>query len=271
MSSCSRSIITCSSQDGQQNRGPEEQSQYSSIIVEVFFISDTRLHHCTMDSANSIHFPGRLSSNLAAALSQYRVSSLGTEALHLPCSPLPSYTVRLTQPLTYLHYAALERSSDVLSARHTMIGLPYSSVSNHIRLGYANTGTNSPDNYRLSRHPMPSTVHQHPSYALTPASPFKCLLPSWLPIQEGSADAKSQHIIFTCVHALNIFALLAGDRQQKAIDYIVRSAGPVGAMSVQVIYQPSARLQHTCMLPSQTMLVSHMTSLHYVWRHESVH
>ena len=60
-------------------------------------------------------------------------------------------------------------------------------------------------------------------------------------IREGSADARPQHMMITCVHALNTFSLLAGDRQQEAIDYIARSAGPVGAISVQVLYARSAK------------------------------
>ena len=117
------SITTCISQSELQTWGPAQRSHHSVILLEVSFTSDTWLHHRAVDRCEQ-------HSRLRQALIQFGCNSVTVLPLiigHSGTIPatfstaLPQCGVedaRLTHLLTDLHHAAIEYSSDVLSAHH---------------------------------------------------------------------------------------------------------------------------------------------------------
>ena len=115
------SVSTCTSEDVLHTWGPVERSQHSVILLEVSFTRDTHLHHRAVDKCEQ-------HSVLRQALLQYGWGTVtifpliighggtipATFSTALPqCGVEPA---RFTDLLTDLHYAAIEYSSDVLSA-----------------------------------------------------------------------------------------------------------------------------------------------------------
>ena len=117
------SISTCISQDDLQAWGPADRSHHSVILLEISFTSDTNLHHRAVDKCEQ-------HSLLREALLQFGWNTVTVLPLiighggTIPATfsaALPKCGVenaRLTQLLKDLHYAAIEYSSDVLSAHH---------------------------------------------------------------------------------------------------------------------------------------------------------
>ena len=119
------SISSDISQDDLQTWGPAERSNHSIILLEVSFTSDTNLHHRAVDKCEQ-------HSLLRQALLQFGWKTVTVLPLiigHGGTIPATFSTalpqcgvedVRLQQLLADLHYAAIEYSSDVLSAHHRL-------------------------------------------------------------------------------------------------------------------------------------------------------
>lgn len=116
-------LSTCISQDDLHTWGPAQRSHHSIILLEISFTSDTNLHHravykCEQHSSLRQAF---LRSGWKTVTGLPLILGHGGTIPATFSTALPQCGVedaRLTKLLNGLHYAAIEYSSDVLSAHH---------------------------------------------------------------------------------------------------------------------------------------------------------